>query len=119
MGFASEVAMAAFSPPRNGYLRNNEVIAGKLDKVQPAAICNQAAFSNSVRRELCRTNYLRRRKRTAKVENGNREDRNCYRCDTRDRRASDRPTGGRGFRRNPRGASRTLPRLAVRAQALP
>src|SRR5437667_11426109 len=100
MGFASEVAMAAFSPPRNGYLRNDEVIAGKLDKVQPAAICNQAAFSNSVRRELCRTNYLRRRQRTAKVENRNREDRNYDHSDHGDEIASDRTTGRRRFRPN-------------------
>src|SRR5437667_1385600 len=102
---------------RNGYVRNDEVIAGKLDKVQPAAIRNQATFSNPVRRELCRANYLRRRKRTAKIESRNREDRKCYRSDTGHKRASDRPTGGRRFLGNLRGTSRNhFPRLRVPLQ---
>ena len=57
---------------RNRYLRNNEVITRKLHKVQPAAISNQAAFINPVRRELCRANYLRLRKWPAKIESRNR-----------------------------------------------
>src|SRR5713101_2339155 len=75
---------------RNGYLRNDEVIAGKLDKVEPAAIRNQAAFSNPVRRELCRPNYLWRRKRTAKIESRNREGRKCDHSHTGHNRAADR-----------------------------
>src|SRR5437016_6714194 len=43
---------------RNGYLRNDEVIAGKLDKVQPVAIRNQAAFSKPVRRSEEHTSEL-------------------------------------------------------------
>src|SRR2546423_1492313 len=66
---------------RNGYLRNDEMLAGKFAKVQPGTIRNQATLGNPVRRELCRANYLRRWKRTAKIENRNREDCNCYRSD--------------------------------------
>src|SRR5437867_2564185 len=103
---------------RDGYLRDDEVIAGKLDKVQPAAIRNHAAFSNPVRRELCRANYLRRRKRTAKIESRNCEDRKCYRSHTGYKRAPDRPTGGWRCRRSPRGAGRNhFPRLRVPLEA--
>src|SRR5947207_11326944 len=51
----------------NGYLRNDEMIAGKLDKVQPAAIRNQAAFSNPARVERGRATYFRGRSRPVKL----------------------------------------------------
>ena len=57
---------------RYRYLRNDEVIAGKLAKVQPAAIGNQASFGNPVGRELCRANYCGRWKRTPKEESRDR-----------------------------------------------